>query len=167
VLLTRWLKAVLFRFLGRRALRAQNLRTALAKFQKAAEQQPENLDSTIQTAWCLHKLENYEAAIEKYDQVLQRDADCATAHAYRALSLDRVHRLREAIEELQRARRMGFRVKGEKNPGFWEGTLGAWLADIGNHTEAIEPLRRSIELEPNDANTHYTLGNCLRQTETP
>ena len=82
-------------------MRAQKLRTALANFQKAAEQRPENLDSSIQTAWCLYRLENYEAAIEKYDQVLQRDAGSATAHAYRALALSRVDRLREAIEELQ------------------------------------------------------------------
>jgi lipopolysaccharide biosynthesis regulator YciM len=92
--LARWLKAVLFRFLADRALRDQKLRTALANLQKAAEQQPENLDSTIQTGWCLYKLENYAAAIEKYDQVLQKDAGCATAHAYRALALARVHRLR-------------------------------------------------------------------------
>src|SRR5215469_3733558 len=118
MLLTRRLKAALSRSLGYRALRVQDLRSALANFQRAAEQQPENLDSTIKTAWCLYRLENYEAAIEKYDQVLQRDADCATAHAYRALPLAHLGRLREAVEELQRARRMGFPVKGEKSPGF-------------------------------------------------
>jgi tetratricopeptide (TPR) repeat protein len=156
--LTRRLKAALFRFLGYRALHLQNLRSALASFQKATEQQPENPNFTIQTAWCLYRLGNYESAIEKYDQVLQKDAGCATAHAYRALSLARVNRLREAVESLQRARRMGFPVKGEKRRAFWEGTLGTWLAELGNHVEDIEPLRRSIELDPDDANTHYTLG---------
>lgn len=156
--MTRRLKAALFRFLGYRALRLQNLQAALANFGKAAEQQPENPNFALQIAWCLYRLENYEAAIEKYDQLLQRDASCATAHAYRALSLARVHRLREAVEELQRARRMGFPVKGENSPEFWEGSLGTWLVDLGNYAEAIEPLKRWVELEPNDADAHYRLG---------
>ena len=56
VLLIRWLKARLFRFLGLRALRYHRPDSALASFQRAAEQEPENVHTMLLIAICLNKL---------------------------------------------------------------------------------------------------------------
>ena len=164
VLLTHWLKARLYRFLGSRAFRSHRTETALANFQKAAKQEPENVHTMVEIARCLYQLADYPGAIEKCDEALSRKPAYAAAHAYRALALSEVDRVQEAVDELQRALRIGLHVE-EKERGFWEGKLGAGLGNLGRYEEAIGPLRRSIELVPNDPDTRYELGRAYGELQ--
>jgi tetratricopeptide (TPR) repeat protein len=113
VRLTRWLRARLFRFLGLRALRSHRVNSALENFQRAAEQEPENVHTTILMADCLNRLENYEAALEKCEQALKRAPNYAGARAERALALAGVGRPQQAIDELRRAQRIGLNARDD------------------------------------------------------
>ena len=61
-LLESGLKARWFTLLGRQCLRSHRLEFALKNFRKSAEQEPNNLHTAIEIAWCLHKLKDYAAA---------------------------------------------------------------------------------------------------------
>jgi tetratricopeptide (TPR) repeat protein len=106
VFLNRWLKARWFTLLGRQCLRSHRLEFALKNFRKSAEQEPNNLHTAIEIAWCLHKLKDYAAAIEAYERAIQQRPDYASAHACLGLSLAAVQRHQEAIDELRRAVRI-------------------------------------------------------------
>ena len=104
--MNRWLKARWFTLLGRQCLRSHRLEFALKNFRKSAEQEPNNLHTAIEIAWCLHKLKDYAAAIEAYERAIQQRPDYAAAHACLGLSLAAVQRHQEAIDELRRAVRI-------------------------------------------------------------
>ena len=89
------------------------MNAALANFQKAADLEPQNLGTTVEVARCLIELAKYQGAIEKCEHALQEKPMYSGAHAYRALALSKVDRIQEAVEELQRARRIGVHVNGK------------------------------------------------------
>ncbi len=136
-------------------MRSHRLDSALSNLQRAAEQEPDHAYTTFLIAWCMYYLQNYQGALDTFDQLLHKGHNWATAQAYRALALSEVGRIQEAVDELRRAQRRGFR---DKNPGYWEGRLEVWLAQLGSYVEAVEPLRYSIQLQPGESWTHYTLG---------
>jgi tetratricopeptide (TPR) repeat protein len=150
--LKRRLKARWFAFLGRRMWDSEQWDSALAYFRKADEQVPDNPRTMASMAWCLYTQEKHEAAIQLCDRVLRQLPTLAEPRAYRAAALAGLDRKQEAVEELQRAFRMGFPVKG-KAQAFWENRLGTWLLDLGNYEEAIEHLKRSVQLNPNEPAT--------------
>jgi tetratricopeptide (TPR) repeat protein len=164
VLLIRWLKARLFRFLGRRALRWKRVDWALANFQRAAEQEPGNLHTALQIAWCLYLLEKHELMLETCEQLLQKSPNLAAAHGYRALVLEKVGRTQEAIDAVRRALRIGLNAK-DKDLAFWKYHLGLCLANLGYYAEAIEPLEQAIKLNPEHSAPRNRLGIAYRELE--
>ncbi len=48
----------------------------------------------------------------------------------------------------------------------WAG-LGRSLMEMGKLTEAIEPLRRAVELDPRDTAAHRDLGRSLLESDSP
>lgn len=160
--MTRWLKARWFSFLGRQGLRAHGLEFALKNFRKSAEQEPNNLHTAIEIAWCHHQLKDYTAAIEAYGRAIQQRPDYASAHACLGLSLAAVQRHREAIDELRGAVRC---QPKSKYRWYWDYNLGTLLAYMERWEEAIEPLCHSIELKPREASTHYWLGRAYAQVQ--
>jgi tetratricopeptide (TPR) repeat protein len=112
-----WIKARWYQFLGRLRLRSHQTTLALEVFRKVAEQKPSDLHIAIQIGWCLYKLEDYQASIDKYEWALQQRPDYASAHASLALALGPVHRYEEAIDEVRRSIRISPNIK---NRAFWE-----------------------------------------------
>ena len=115
--MTRWLKARWFSFLGRQKLRSHQVDLALENFRKAAEQEPHNLHTAIEIVWCLYKLKEYQAAMDKYEWALQQRPDYASAHAYLGLALAAVQRYQEAVDEVRWSLRINPRIK---HRAFWE-----------------------------------------------
>ena len=142
--MTRRLKAALFRFLGYRALRLQNLRAALANFGKAAEQQPENPNFALQIAWCLYRLENYEAAIEKYDAPIM-NATTKSLDALKSYSLGMVTRRRQG----EAPSLPFFRKAIEQDPYFAlaHARLSTVLSNLGESQPSIDEIRKAYELK--------------------
>jgi tetratricopeptide (TPR) repeat protein len=68
--LNHWLKAAWFRFVGRRRLHSEEYQLALENFLKAAELEPDSLYTRTQIGWCLYKLKDYQAAIDKYESAM-------------------------------------------------------------------------------------------------
>jgi len=62
-----------------------------------------------------------------------------------------------------------FRELLKSNPDdqqSWAG-LGRSLMKMGKLTEAIEPLRRAVELDPRDTAAHRDLGRSLLESDSP
>jgi Flp pilus assembly protein TadD len=62
--------------------------------------------------------------------------------------------------------RSRFHASLKANPGYGEALFGLGKTEIAlNHPEAaIEPLRKAIQLDPNQAEVHFVLGTALRQS---
>jgi tetratricopeptide (TPR) repeat protein len=161
-LLNRWLKARWFIFLGRRRLRSHRFQLALGSLRNAAEHEPGNLHTAIEIAWCLYKLKDYQAAIDKYESALQRRPDYASAHACLGLALAEVQRTQEAVEAVRRGLRINPKLKDR---AYFEACLGKWLEDLGRYEEAIGPLQNAIKSNPMEAGTHYSLGYAYGQQD--
>jgi tetratricopeptide (TPR) repeat protein len=161
--LIRSLKAKLFFFLGRR-LQSRRVALALKFFQRAAALQPTRVNPIFQIAWCLSNLKDYEKALAMYDQVLQKAPRFGEARAQRALALAGLTRYQAAVDELNRARSMGFNEEGKKI-AFWDGRLGWWLYSLRRYEEAIEPLKRAIALQPKNARLHSYLGGSYGELQ--
>jgi pentatricopeptide repeat protein len=101
--------ARLCRNLGCRASSSGNQDLALSYFRRAEQREPKYCYNSLLVAWCLCQQRNYEAALEKLDEMLREGCTWPAAQAYRALALSEVGRLQEAIDELRRARRKGFK----------------------------------------------------------
>ena len=131
---------------------------ALENFRKVAELEPDNLHTAIEIGWCLYKLKDYRAAIDKYERALQQRPDYASAHA--CLALAEVQPPQEEVEEVRRGLRINPKIKDR---AFWEHNLGTWLIQLDRWEEAVKPLCNAIELKSHEASTHYWLGIAYSQ----
>ena len=122
--MNRWFRARWFSLLGRQRLRFHQVESALQNFRKSAEQEPHNLRTASEIAWCLYKLKDYQSAIDAYQSVIRQSPNYASAHACLGLALAAAQRHQEAIDELRRAIRMNPKIKDR---GFWDHNLGTWL----------------------------------------
>jgi len=110
--------------------------------------------------------ESFSECADLLRQAIARDPDLAFAHAYLALILAIGHLVglvnrgnwrEEALAAAERA------VALDNQDSDVLGYVGCALADMGDHHRGIGMLRRSVELDPSNAQARAALGAALLQ----
>ncbi|WP_455199536.1 winged helix-turn-helix domain-containing tetratricopeptide repeat protein [Kaarinaea lacus] len=110
--------------------------------------------------------ESFHECADLLRQAIERDPELAFAHAYLALVLTMGHLVGlltdenwqpEAITAAEKA------IELDNQDSDVLGYAGCALADMGNHLRGIGMLRRSVELNPSNAQAHAALGAALLQ----
>jgi adenylate cyclase len=138
--------------------------------ERAQRKPPESLD-----AWDLyqHGLAAYysstnaglQAAIEQFDKVIEIDPTFALAYAMAANARSRyaLHSLpenrTEVLKQASEMARQGVALDSKNAICLW--TDGRVHSMLGRHDVAIRKIKEAIELNPNDAMSHYFLGYAL------
>ena len=111
--------------------------------------------------------ESFNECANLLRQAIVRDPELAFAHAYLSLVLAMGHLLgllsnnnweQEAIAAAEKALTL------DSQDSDVLGYVGCALADMGNHQRGIGMLRRSVELDPSNAQASAALGAALLQT---
>lgn len=96
----------------------------------------------------------YDEALADLDRALALDPDHWDARYYRNVVYARLGRYQEALADLERLASGPERVEVLSD---W----GAVLAKLGRRKEALPPLRRAVELDPDSVPAHANLGSVL------
>ncbi len=135
--------------------------------QRASQLEPDNLRITFNLARTLSEGGSAQQSLTKFDDVLSKALHYGSRpRPIAPLALAKLNRNQEALEEINRAYRLGFTPMG-KNLGFWEGWRGTCLSAAGSYAEAIEPLERSMALSPEEPSTHYNLAVAYGELQRP
>ncbi|TAL04801.1 MAG: tetratricopeptide repeat protein, partial [Rhodospirillaceae bacterium] len=138
------------------ALRAlQRFDEALLCFNKSAAFNPVAAETHYNRALTLHDLGRYDEALTAFDRAIILKPDYAEAHAGRANALASLSRLDEAVA--------GFDAALALHPADTH-TLhnrGHALMRLGRYNEACDDFARAVERQPDFAEAHTGIGECL------
>lgn len=114
-------------------------------------------DSLLEAAYCAEDDDDLETAVDLYHTILARDGARADISFQIGELLYRMNFLVAARERYYSAI--------ELDPEFVEAraSLGAVLAELGQHDLAIAALRGALKLYPDYLDVHYTLARTLDQ----
>jgi DNA-binding winged helix-turn-helix (wHTH) protein/TolB-like protein/Tfp pilus assembly protein PilF len=100
---------------------------------------------------------DFPGAAQEYERAIQLNPNYAMAHQWYAFYLLAVDRQPEALDQLNRARRLD-PVSLNINSG-----VGSYFYFTRQYDQAIELLQKTVEMEPSFAEAHWTLGLAYEQ----
>jgi len=111
--------------------------------------------------------QTFSEAAELLRQAIQRDPELAFAHAYLALILAIGHliglvKAKDWREEAAAAAEKAIELDSQDSDVL--GYAGCAIADMGDLSRGIGLMRRSLELDPSNAQAHAALGAALLQS---
>jgi eukaryotic-like serine/threonine-protein kinase len=129
---------------------------ALDQFGKAIALDPSNAETLVNQALVYVRLNRFEDAEETYSRVLKERPNWWVIHNDLGYTLDRQGKYQEAIK--------AFRAASVAAPrsAMAFANLGAEYLKLGDFTAAIENLKKSQSLNPNDAQAAETTSQVLR-----
>jgi len=136
---------------------AGELDGAVAQLERALRLNPAHLQATTDLGRVLGRLDDDEAAVARFEAVLERREDFAPAHLHLAYQHLRERRIDEAVPHLERAAALAPEGVEARR------VLGKVLERQGNFEAAIDHYRRALEIAP-DPEGHVLLANALRVT---
>jgi tetratricopeptide (TPR) repeat protein len=128
---------------------------ALACFDLAITQKPEDPVAWFNKGVSWVVMERYDEALESYDEALSRGYDNVETWHNKGLTLSQLGRHQEAIEAYDRASTL--------QPDFseaWHGK-GVALIDLDRYEEALAALDQALKLEPDHAEAWSNRGAAL------
>ncbi len=123
-----------------------------------ARRDPRNPDPLARTSWLLYELKKYPDAIAAGKQALALDANCAMAHKYIALSWLEQKQYDLAAESFEAEARA--RVT---DAWAWV-NVGVTRIQQKRTPDAIAPLIRATEVDPENDTAWWYLGLCYKAT---
>src|SRR5262249_12319102 len=137
-----------YRFFG------QNQR-ALEDFTRAIHAQPELFNGWVERGVTNNSLGNYMQAIADYSQAIRLSPADEGAWAWRGMAHGHLNELQRSLDDC----RLGIRLRGSPEElGDAYACEGRALALMKDYRGAIEELNRSVELEPDLAQTYRDRG---------
>ena len=129
---------------------------ALDQFGKAIALDPSNAETLVNQALVYVRLNRFEDAEETYSRVLKERPNWWVIHNDLGYALDRQGKYQKAIK--------AFRAASVAAPrsAMAFANLGAEYLKLGDFTAAIENLKKSQSLNPNDAQAAETTSQALR-----
>jgi tetratricopeptide (TPR) repeat protein len=124
---------------------------------------PEAADLMWMRATFLERQHDYDAAIEIYEELYERNTSTSVI-ANNLASL--LSTQREDAESLERAERIARRLKGSEFPAYQD-TYGWIQYRLGNYETALEYLRPAARGLPDDPLVQYHLGRTYAALERP
>lgn len=140
---------------GNKNLKEQNLHSALDDFLQAQELDPENPEIHYYLGITYARMANYESAVEHLENILT--AELAYIHnVHVRMILGYIYTIQEDYEKA-----LPF-FQGILKAGFDNAqayaAIGYIMDRLGNIKEAVLNLYRAVELDPENANAHNSLG---------
>ena len=142
--------------LGEEEARKGNYRNAIAEYNKALKQEPENLlDIYYLRGEAFFALRDYDAAIEDFSQFVRLSPKNYLAYFYRGFIRAENNDFSGAIADYNQAI--------EINPNFSLAYTNRGLAAsrLGNTQSALEDYNRAISINPESATAYYNRGLVL------
>ncbi len=144
---------------GHQQLDKGDYATALATFQQAAAEAPQNHEVLYGLGLACYRLERYEEAVEYLNQALEVKPNYILALTRRGMAY-------RGLKETQRAE-ADFEQAIGLTPGDaddWRGR-GIVLCELGRNEDAIAAYDTAIEIKPDDYNAWNNRGNALDNLE--
>lgn len=141
---------------GRTALQTKQFQEAISSLEAAAA-----IDATQSAVW-LYLGQAYvgigqtDKSIEAFEKSLALKPENGPVHGLLAMQYARKGRAEEARQAADKAATLD-----PRQAGTYYFNLGATLVNQGEMKAALDPLKKSIELEPSRAEAYYWLGVCL------
>ena len=127
---------------------------AIAEFEHALRLHPGLLQARYQLAASCRNRGDFEGEQRLLAEIAKQAPDFAEARYNYGLSLQRREKKAEAVDQLRAAARL------DPTSLRYSLALGIALADR-DHAEAVQVLRRAVDLAPSDPETHYNLAVAL------
>ncbi len=152
---------------------------ALEVLHKVIAAQPQRALAFVQAEYSLAKLNRHEEASRSYARALEIAPNYGEAHAYMGLTYHDLGLYREALESLNRAIRMKPSLTDDPyclhmlgltsgHAEQWEQSFAAFTKLTERDSEALTPLKRGIQLEPQKqphiVNSEIPISNCNGST---
>jgi len=118
---------------------------------------PDDMRDIAQQATDLFKMQRYDDAAAKYQQIIDKYPDSLYAWSNLGVVRSQEGKLPDAMKALQQA------VKLSPNDAFSYRNLGIVYYQLNQNDAAIDALERSIALEPNNVYSHDYLGCACSQ----
>lgn len=150
----------------------------LKNYQKAINENPKNLDATINIANAFDEMKNYDKAIEYYNKAIEIDKKCALAYNNRGYSYFNKQEYENALQDYDKAILLNPKLEiahdnrtklleiiaekeeykelvensdeNQKNYHYYF-NLGMAEARLGEYDKALESYNKSLALNPNFA----------------
>lgn len=157
----------------------------LKNYQKALDENPQNLDATINIANAFDEVKNYDKAIEYYNKAIEIDKKCALAYNNRGYSYFNKQEYENALQDYDKAILLNPKLKiaqdnrtklleiiaekeefkelvknseqNQKNYHYYF-NLGMAEARLGEYDKALEAYNKSLALNPNFAQGYLFRG---------
>ena len=103
-----------------------------------------------------HISQQYEKAIQLYDEAIGVNPNYSLAYSNKGISLDELGRKNEAIKCYDRAITI--------NPRFVDAYVnkGTVLNEMGNNIDSIKCYDQAIQIDPKYTGAYYNKGNALK-----
>ncbi|MEA2116778.1 MAG: tetratricopeptide repeat protein [Thermodesulfobacteriota bacterium] len=121
----------------------------------------EDLQQIYHKALAAHEQEDYERAVELYEQILVRFPDADLVLYNQGLALYQLNRFAEAASVFARAAEIR-----DDDADTWF-NLGLALKQDSRYPEACRAYERALKLAPDDADIVFNLANCCREGGYP
>ena len=145
--------------LGRALFGSGNPAGAATAFRAAVSLRPKDTRARFFLATALETSGDYDKALAEYRELLTINPQSAEGHLGLGVLLVKLggEKMNEGVEELARALSL--------NGDLYEAriTMGRALIQMGRASEAIEHLRRAVELAPRNPEPHYQLALAYRR----
>ena len=134
---------------------------AIHWLERAVQTEPKNIDVLYSLGRCYYSKDRYRDAGKMYERVLAIEPTHLKAEENLGLVLDATNHPEEAEEALRKAAQWASAENKDEWPFL---DLGGFLLDRDRAPEAVDPLRASIQIQPNCAVCHAKLGRALLAT---
>lgn len=141
--------------LGLNSLKKNNYSEALNYFQKAVEEEPNNISYLTELATTHYRLKNYDEAIKTYDKILGLEKDNAFAYN----NIGNIYAIKKDYANAEYHFRKAIEIDSSSIPSY--SNLALMFDEINRKEEAIEVLKQGIEANPE----RYELKMALRTIE--
>jgi protein O-GlcNAc transferase len=137
---------------------ANETTAAVTAYRQLLKLDPKHVRARNNLALLLERRGNVQAALEELELAIAAEPDNVSLLLNRAAVLSSHLRFDQAEQDLRRALRFGETAETLTN-------LGMVLSKVGRAKEAVEPLRRAVDLAPNNAAAYYYLAEVYNRLD--
>jgi tetratricopeptide (TPR) repeat protein len=131
---------------------------AVTAYRQLLKIDPRHVRARNNLALLLERRGNVQGALEELEQAIAADPDNVSLLLNRAAVLSAHLRFEQAESDLRRALRFGESAEILTS-------LGMVVSKGGRAKEALDPLRRAVDLDPSNAAAHYYLAEVLNRLD--
>ena len=138
--------------IGKKQIRQIKYEEAIATFDRALDNDPNNIDAHYGRGEAYFRLGDFEGVVEDFDRVLKLNSQDAQAYFYRAYSNAELGKYDRAIADFDRA------IDLDSNNVSAYISRTSVYRDKGDYQNALVDLTQAIKIDPNSFDAYYDRG---------